>query len=353
MASNDLVFGDENAARAAFAEVRSNESAINWCLFTYSDSKKNTLELVGTGSGGIEELKQHLDESKMFYGLLRVKDVIDQSVTVKFVFIIWCGEKVGFVQKGKMTTHKGSISSLMGQYHNDHYCSNLSEISEEIIISKVRDASGTAVHVKEAVNPQPQTSSVLLTTPAAAAATTSGSSPSSSAFRGSGTNSVARSGAAAAPKTTPGVPQAATVVQFADEDALRAAIRNVRDDKNDNDWVLMGYEGNTNKVVLAATGDQGLEQLISHLEEDKILYGFYRTTDTVDNTVAVKFVLILWVGEKVPIIRKARITTHKGEITSFIGQYHVDCSCSNLHEINDEIITDLVRRASGTANYVK
>jgi len=96
-----------------------------------------------------------------------------------------------------------------------------------------------------------------------------------------------------------------------------------------------------------------LDELLSHLKPDRVQYGLFRTTDTVDNTIAVKFVLILWVGEEVPFTRKARITTHKGEVTSFIGQYHVDCSCSNLNEINDDIIGDIVKRASGTAVYVK
>jgi len=350
MASTDLVFGDEAAAKNAFADVRCNDTATNWCLFTYSEAKKNTLELVGTGSGGIEELKAHLTEDKMYYGLVRVQDIIDQSVTIKFVFIIWCGEKVPFVQKGKMTTHKGSISTLMGQYHNDINASNLNELSEEIVMNKVRDASGTAVHVKAANNPTPQISSVVHT-PTTPAATANPTSPSVGSFRGSGTNSSNLPRAGNSPKQ-PGVPQAATVVQF-DEEPIRQAIREVRDDKSAVDWMLMGYEGNTNKVTLVGSGDQGLDQLITHLGDDKILYGLYRTTDTVDNTVAVKFVLILWVGEKVPIIRKARITTHKGEITSFVGQYHVDCNCSNLNEISEDIVTDLVRRASGTANYVK
>jgi len=93
--------------------------------------------------------------------------------------------------------------------------------------------------------------------------------------------------------------------------------------------------------------------LIALLKPDQVLYGLYRTTDTVDNTVAVKFVLILWVGENVAVTRKARIVTHKGEILSLIGQYHVDCSASNLEEINDDIISSLVKKASGTAVFVK
>jgi len=260
-----------------------------------------------------------------------VTDQIDQSVTVKFVFIIWVGEKVPFVQKGKVTTHKGSISSLVGQYHNDVHASTLSELSEEIVIGKVRDASGTASRVKENA-PQVQSS------PAA--------SSSHSGQRQTSSHSL--------PTKAPGVPQAAaSVVNFIDEENIKAAIKALRSDADDTDWILLTYEGSTNKIYLLGKGNEGLEELLPHLKENEIFYGLYRTTDTVDNTVAVKFVLILWVGEKVPMIRKARITTHKGEVTSFIGQYHVDIQCSNLEEVNEDLIREAVQKASGTANFVK
>jgi len=273
---------------------------------------------------------------KSFYGLVRVTDKIDQSVTVKFVFIIWCGEKVPFVQKGKMTTHKGSITNLMGQFHNDINCSNFNEISEEIIIGKVTDASGTSSRVKES--------------PASTTSTYSSPNPSSPVP----TRSTQKSSSSSHSGAKPGIPQGSTtVVQFIDEEGIRVAIKQVRSDNDETDWLLLGYEGNTNKVVLQAKDSDGLDGLLNHLKPNEVQYALYRTTDTVDNTVAVKFVLILWVGEGVAGPRKARITTHKGEITSFIGQYHVDCSCSNLEEVNEEIIRDLVQRASGTASYVK
>jgi hypothetical protein len=337
MASTDLVFSNEADANQALSEVRSDTNDTNWCLFTYSEAAKNTIDLVGKGAGGVEELKTHLAAGKMFYGLVRVTDKIDNSVTVKFVFIVWCGESVPFVQKAKMTTHKGSITKLIGQFHNDINCSNVSELSEDIIMRKVRDASGTSVHVKE-----------------------SGGSPSLSSSGGPGSASPsaptaksakAASHATAKPAAAPG---SASVVTFVDEEKIKAAIKAVRSDNDDTDWLILSYDApNSTKIVLQATGDGGLEELISKLAPDQVQYGLYRTTDTVDNTVAVKFVLILWVGESVPVIRKARITTHKGELTAFIGQYHVDCSCSNLNEVNEDIIRDLVQRASGTAVHVK
>jgi hypothetical protein len=333
MASTDLVFSDEASANQALANVRSDTIETNWALFTYAEAGKNHIALVGQGSGGIEELKPHLVDSGVFYGLLRVTDKIDNSVTVKFVFIVWCGEKVPFVQKAKVTTHKGSISKLIGQYHNDLNCSNLDELSEDIIMRKVRDASGTSVHVKH--NAGGGESSPASSTKTAAA-------PRAAASKSGGTK-----GPSNVPTTS--------VVQFVDEDSIRSAIKAVRSDNDETDWVLLGYEGtgNTTKIALLSQGSGGLDELIALLKPDQVLYGLYRTTDTVDNTVAVKFVLILWVGESVAVTRKARIVTHKGEILSLIGQYHVDCSASNLDEINDDIISSLVKKASGTAVFVK
>jgi len=341
MASTDLVFGDEERAKQAFADVRSNDNPANWLLFTYSDSSKNTLDFIGSGSGGVEELKPHLEVTKASYGLVRVTDKIDNSVTVKFVFIMWCGEKMPFVKKAQVTTHKGSVTKLFGQYHNDIHASELSEIGQDIIMNKVRDASGTAHHVKEKANEGTQASGSS-SSPQVAHHT-----PPKQAATPKKEPAPKKEAAGAAPKAS------SSMVSFVDEDALRAAIKAVRADNDPTDWMLMGYEGSSNSLKLVATGQGDLDELITHLKDDQILYGLYRTTDTIDNTVAVKFVMIVWVGESVPIIRKARITTHKGDVTSFMGQYHVDVHCSNLNEINEDIVRDLVQRASGTANLVK
>jgi hypothetical protein len=335
MASTDLVFSDEAAAVGALKDVRSNNNSVNWVLFTYSESNKNTLDLVGKGAGGVDELKSHLSQSKMFYGLVRVTEKIDNSVTVKFVFIIWCGSSVPFVQKAKMTTHKGSITNLIGQFHIDINCSEFDELSEEIIMRRVHEASGTYVHVKDAAV---QSSAGNLHQSRAAYA-------SHGVAGGAG-----KSSATAKPVNAPG---STSVITFVDEDAIKAAIKAVRSNNDETDWLLLGYEGNSTKIHLVGQGSHGLEELISHLKLDQVFYGLFRTTDTVDNTIAIKFVFIIWVGEQVPFSRKARITTHKGEVTSFIGQYHVDCNCSNLSEINDDIIRDLVQRASGTKSTVK
>ena len=86
-----------------------------------------------------------------------------------------------------------------------------------------------------------------------------------------------------------------------------------------HDRALFGYEGATDNLQLVATGSGTIDGLVEHLQDDQINYGLYRTTDRYDGHLTIKFVFIVWIGERVKILRKARIATHKGAITSFIG----------------------------------
>lgn len=99
----------------------------------------------------------------MGYGLLRVNERFDNSDTVKFVFINWVGESIHRMLRARMGTHSGAIKGtfvaytwcryliplieLLAPYHVTVDATNHSEISEEIVISTVSKASGTAVHV--------------------------------------------------------------------------------------------------------------------------------------------------------------------------------------------------------------
>jgi hypothetical protein len=116
---------------------------------------------------------------------------------------------------------------------------------------------------------------------------------------------------------------------------------------------LFGYQGDSNNVVLQDIGSGGLEELRNALKLDQVQYGLLRVYDFYDGHRTTKFVFIIWVGENIKIMRKARIATHKGAITEFIGQHHVAVACSNLNEITEQIVMTQVKTASGTAIHVK
>lgn len=52
------------------------------------------IAFVAKGSGGADTMSEQLQADNIFYGLVRVQDVIDNSVTVKFVFVQYIGSDV-------------------------------------------------------------------------------------------------------------------------------------------------------------------------------------------------------------------------------------------------------------------
>ena len=133
---------------------------------------------------------------------------------------------------------------------------------------------------------------------------------------------------------------------------MQAAIQCVRNDNDSADWVLIGYEGQTNNIALINVGEGGVEELKENLADDNVCYGIVRVTDEIDGHVTVKFVLIIWIGERVKIMRKAKTATHKGDILKVMGQYHTDVVVSTKDELTFEEIMRKVKDASGTAVHV-
>jgi hypothetical protein len=141
----DLAFEDEEACRAALADVRADSSPTNWAILTYNaPSKSKTLKLHGSGSGGFEEFLSALQDDLVCYGLVRLTEVVDQSTTVKFVWVNWVGDNINRMQRALLATHKGFVSKLFSPFHVDHECNKKDEISEAIITAKIKKAAGTA-----------------------------------------------------------------------------------------------------------------------------------------------------------------------------------------------------------------
>ena len=86
---------------ASIADVRSDGSTTNWTLSLF---EKDALRLIGSGSGGADELSTQLTADGVYYGLVRTTEQIDKSTTVKFVFISFLGENLGVMKKAKMST---------------------------------------------------------------------------------------------------------------------------------------------------------------------------------------------------------------------------------------------------------
>ncbi|XP_072341651.1 drebrin-like b isoform X2 [Scyliorhinus torazame] len=130
--------------------------------------------------------------------------------------------------------------------------------------------------------------------------------------------------------------------------ALQAAYGDVVSDKTATDWALFTYEGNSNDLRLAGTGDGGLEELVEELSSGKVMYAFCRVKDP--NSGLPKFVLINWTGEGVKDARKGLCANHVSSVGNFLKGAHVTINARAEEDVEPEVIIEKVAKASG-ANY--
>jgi len=98
---------------------------------------------MASGTGDCNEMKEHFTPEKICYALIRVIDVYENINTVKFVFIYWLGSKVSVMKKAKISVHKGKVNEMFSNFHVDFMISSLNEISNEIVMRKVSQNSGS------------------------------------------------------------------------------------------------------------------------------------------------------------------------------------------------------------------
>ncbi|KAL0618979.1 Drebrin-like protein, partial [Plecturocebus cupreus] len=111
---------------------------------------------------------------------------------------------------------------------------------------------------------------------------------------------------------------------------------------------LFTYEGNSNDIRVAGTGEGGLEEMVEELNSGKVMYAFCRVKDP--NSGLPKFVLINWTGEGVNDVRKGACASHVSTMANFLKGAHVTINARAEEDVEPECIMEKVAKASG-ANY--
>jgi len=294
-------------------------------LFGY-EGDSNVITLVGKGEGGVSELVDKLDNKSVGYALVKETEKIDDSLTIKFAYIAWIPDEIPRMLRARLGTHSGSIQDFLAPYHVDIHANNRSEVSEDIVRDTIKRAAGTA-------------NRVLSGAPSGA---------SGSGHRSGVSFSGKASGKAPAPPASSGN---VTILDVAE---VKAALQDVRKDGTDTDWALVGYDGpNSNNLILLGKGTGGIDALSEKLSSDIVGYGLVRTTEKIDASVTVKFIWIDWAGENINRMLRARLGTHSGTVKELFAPYHVDLHTSEKNEVTEEHIRKIIKKAAGTASYVR
>ncbi|XP_032067285.1 drebrin isoform X1 [Thamnophis elegans] len=113
---------------------------------------------------------------------------------------------------------------------------------------------------------------------------------------------------------------------------LLASYQEVIGEDSPTDWALYTYEDDSDNLKLAASGTGGLQELSSHFEIQKVMYGFCSVKDP--QATLPKYVLVNWVGEDVADARKCACASHVAKIAEFFQGVDVIVNASSVEDID-------------------
>lgn len=136
----------------AVADVRNPASETTWLVLCYKGNNK--LVVQETGSGGIEDLAEELDEGNVSFALLRVADPVDEKL-VKMVQVMYVGPTVNGVLRGQSNSHKDAVKKVLGQPHVEMQTDDKDELNHAALMAKLKRAGGATGPASAAVPAAP------------------------------------------------------------------------------------------------------------------------------------------------------------------------------------------------------
>ncbi|KAL1949230.1 hypothetical protein VTO73DRAFT_11036 [Trametes versicolor] len=129
----------------AYQDVRADKTDTNWLLLDYESDRSDKLQLTSTGSGGLAELREQLDDSKASYAYVRVQYANDkESKREKFILVVWIGPNCKVMRKAKISVHAADVKTVLRVYSVEVPAREKDDLKEEPIVIKLRKAGGAS-----------------------------------------------------------------------------------------------------------------------------------------------------------------------------------------------------------------
>jgi len=309
--SLEFVFANEDQVQKALEDLRKDNSSTTWIVLGYDNQREDALILVGTGSGGIQDLQSLLADDQVNYAVLTVEFVEGDYTSKKYVFLTWVGPNVKPLFKARSSQHRNQLYKFVNktlQLGGEYSAVTREDLSEELLKEKLTGAKkqdeakiAKAVPTKASEKPAPKS---------------------------------------AAPAEEPKLP----ITNEAEAVESLIAVR-----KQELNWLHFGYTGGKlDSIALINKGTGNFKELFGLLEPEAVSY-FIIGQETKEGEYSVrKFVFLAWVGPQVKPLLKARSSQHRIMIYNFCNT-HVSLS-GELQILNKEELTEdlLLYKLTGT-----
>ncbi|KAJ7167325.1 ADF-like domain-containing protein [Mycena crocata] len=129
----------------AYQEVRNDKSDTNWLLLDYESDRSDKLQLTKTGTGGLAELRDVLDDSKASFAYVRVAYSNDkESKREKFILVVWIGPQCKVMRKAKISVHAADVKGTLRVYSIEVAAREKDDLNEDPIVVRLRKAGGAS-----------------------------------------------------------------------------------------------------------------------------------------------------------------------------------------------------------------
>ncbi|KAJ8081841.1 hypothetical protein PM082_007687 [Marasmius tenuissimus] len=129
----------------AYLDVRSDKSDTKWLLLDYESDRSDKLQVTKTGTGGLSELKETLEDSKASFAYVRVQYSNDkESTREKFVLVVWIGPHCKVMRKGKISVHAADVKNVLRVFSIEVAAREKDDLNEDPIVVKLRKAGGAS-----------------------------------------------------------------------------------------------------------------------------------------------------------------------------------------------------------------
>jgi len=131
------------AIQKALDNIRDPNTKQNWVVVGYKPKSTEVLKVLATGEGGVDELKEELNDGKAQYAYI----CVESFKTRKFVYIAWCGEGVTGILKGSFPNHAIELANFILKNHHPIHVQinarNEDDLEESEIKERVKVAFGS------------------------------------------------------------------------------------------------------------------------------------------------------------------------------------------------------------------
>jgi len=129
----------------AYLDVRSDKTETNWLLLDYETDRSDKLKVTQTGTGGLSELRDVLNDGRASYAYARITYSNDkESSREKFILIIWIGKDCKIMRRAKISVHAADVKAILRVYSIEVPAREKDDLKEDPIVVRLRKAGGAS-----------------------------------------------------------------------------------------------------------------------------------------------------------------------------------------------------------------